>query len=303
MKMQTTIACCLILLAGALMAGPAQAGGWAVVTLEDWPAQIGAGQPFTLRFAVRQHGQDLLGGLNLTVEMTHTAENHQVTASAIDGEKPGYYEVTLDLPAAGEWTWSVDAFGAVYPMPPLTVAPGPIQSAPAAETAAPASAPTWPLAAGIAALLLAVGLALGGRPLPRRARLAGIAITVILGLAGLGWYAGQPDSQAAQPGKPVQAAAIPVDGLKKRGNPAEMGEILFVAKGCTQCHQNRRVTLPHFHLGDVGPDLSAYSGSPEYLGAWLADPQSVKSGTIMPDLDLSESEIAALVSYLSAKGE
>jgi ABC-type sugar transport system substrate-binding protein len=40
-----------------LFATVAQAGGWAVITLDDLPRQIVAKQPFTIGFTVRQHGR------------------------------------------------------------------------------------------------------------------------------------------------------------------------------------------------------------------------------------------------------
>ena len=53
------------LAAGLITARPAAAGGWATVTIDEMPAEIAAGAPFTIRFTVRQHGQTPLAGLML----------------------------------------------------------------------------------------------------------------------------------------------------------------------------------------------------------------------------------------------
>src|SRR5262249_22564453 len=49
------------------------AGGWAVVTLNDFPDYAVAGKPLNIIFAVRQHGQTLLSGLQPTVSATTTS--------------------------------------------------------------------------------------------------------------------------------------------------------------------------------------------------------------------------------------
>ncbi len=55
--------------------------------------------------------------------------------------------------------------------------------------------------------------------------------------------------------------------------------------------------------GVVGPALDGVSGrySEAELRTWLADPQSVKPGTTMPNLQLSESDLDALTTFLMAQ--
>ncbi len=79
----------------------------------------------------------------------------------------------------------------------------------------------------------------------------------------------------------------------------EVGRRLFIAKGCMVCHSNTETNHIREFGVDIGPDLSKFSASPEYLWLWLADPQSVKSETEMPDLDLREIEIESLIAYLN----
>lgn len=52
--------------------------------------------------------------------------------------------------------------------------------------------------------------------------------------------------------------------------------------------------------GVVGPALDGVGSrfTQDALRAWLADPQSVKPGTAMPDLNLPDSELDALTSFL-----
>ena len=49
------------------------------------------------------------------------------------------------------------------------------------------------------------------------------------------------------------------------------------------------------------PNLSKFSASPEALRLRLKDPASVKSDTNMPNLDLAEDEIEALIAFINSK--
>jgi cytochrome c oxidase subunit II len=88
------------------------------------------------------------------------------------------------------------------------------------------------------------------------------------------------------------------------GSEAAQGLALFTAKGCAGCH-----TVAGVSQGKVGPDLThlqartTFAGSmfalnEENLGTWLADPPGVKPGSLMPDLGLTDEEIAQLIAYL-----
>jgi hypothetical protein len=48
------------------------------------------------------------------------------------------------------------------------------------------------------------------------------------------------------------------------------------------------------------PDLTHYQGNPDFLRQWLRHPRAIRPNTFMPNLDLSEAEIEALVAFLSA---
>jgi len=83
------------------------------------------------------------------------------------------------------------------------------------------------------------------------------------------------------------------------------GRQVFQQHTCINCHAIQGV-------GDarVGPDLSHFGGrtiigagvlpnTPENLAAWIADPQRIKPGALMPGYpDLSEADLRDLVAYL-----
>lgn len=291
----------VIILLTALAYTPAWAGGWAVVTLEELPAQVTAGQPFTVQFSVRQHGQSLLPGLSPTVTAERADTGERVKAPATETGQPGFYQASITLPASGQWHWEIDAFAAAHTMPPLTVTAGPAAITPSAAATAPmqdATALSWVV--GIAALIAASGLALVWRRQRRRIWLVGAAAALLLCLGAFAWQWSPPSALLAEaeaktpPGAAEISAAIA---------PEQMGEALFVAKGCIQCHRNGNVTMTTYNIDnniDFGPDLTNYNASPEFLRIWLANPASVKPKTEMPNLGLSEAEIETLIAFVTA---
>jgi cytochrome c2 len=109
-------------LALAALHTPASGGGWAVATLDDWPAQVIADQPFTISFSLRQHGLRLMSGQRGSVvfmeEATPGAAPLRFDVQPAPGE--GRYTATITLPHPGRWTWQIEAFGP-HAMPPLLV--------------------------------------------------------------------------------------------------------------------------------------------------------------------------------------
>jgi mono/diheme cytochrome c family protein len=86
-------------------------GGWATITLEDLPDYFVAQQPVELAFTIRQHGQTRLGGLKPGVEAR--SGDKVVTVKAIPEKEDGRYVASLTLPAAGQWTITINSsFGA-----------------------------------------------------------------------------------------------------------------------------------------------------------------------------------------------
>jgi hypothetical protein len=78
------------------------AGGWAVITVVRTPDTVVAGTPVTVTYAVRQHGQTLLNGLQGRIEARLGAT--VVQAAAADLPEAGHYAATFTLPRPGTWT-------------------------------------------------------------------------------------------------------------------------------------------------------------------------------------------------------
>jgi mono/diheme cytochrome c family protein len=101
------------------------AGGWAVITVEDLPNEIFVGRPVTLTYAVRQHGRTLLSGLRGSIDAQATGQT--IREAAVPGENAGRYSVTFTLPKPGTWTITIHSgFGnnAVTLLPLPAVNPG-----------------------------------------------------------------------------------------------------------------------------------------------------------------------------------
>ncbi|WP_372625132.1 c-type cytochrome [Falsiroseomonas sp.] len=85
------------------------------------------------------------------------------------------------------------------------------------------------------------------------------------------------------------------------------GQEVFLAAGCGDCHAVRGTPAD----GQLGPDLThlgsrltlAAATLPKtrgHLGGWIADPQHVKPGNLMPSFALPPADLLALLSYLEA---
>jgi len=171
------------------------------------------------------------------------------------------------------------------PMPPLVV-----KSAPADKEKASSIHPqkVWFVGIGLTAAAAASLLLIGKRT-------RGAVILVIIGLIfSVGGFA-LADSQPPTVDSEEPASLSPV----------ELGEALFLAKGCLTCHRHDEVTskynLIREYSGPDGsaPDLSHYSTSPEFLRMWLADPAEVKPDTSMPNLELTDEDIEGLIAFLA----
>jgi hypothetical protein len=121
MSSRTYISLGLALLLALVFAFPAFAGGWAVITLDELPTDVVAGQPLTIGFTVRQHGVRPLDGLYPTVIASLLTENPLTVQAEADGS-PGHYTATFTFPKAGDWEWSIQAFTMDQRMPTLRVA-------------------------------------------------------------------------------------------------------------------------------------------------------------------------------------
>ena len=87
---------------------------------------------------------------------------------------------------------------------------------------------------------------------------------------------------------------------------AAAGRELFLSSQCVACHTIEGTTA----LGQVGPNLTHLASrgfiagavlpnTPSNLQAWIADPQAIKPGNLMPDLGLTDQQVTDLVAYLT----
>ncbi|MEA2723435.1 MAG: cytochrome c oxidase subunit [Gemmatimonadales bacterium] len=104
------------------------------------------------------------------------------------------------------------------------------------------------------------------------------------------WRAGQQ--------KPAVAAP---DSLRRAG------ETVFMTAGCALCHAIRGTSARSV----AGPDLSHFASRSTiaagtlpntrgHLAGWIANPQAIKPGNLMPRIPLRPEELEAVVAYLSS---
>lgn len=287
----------LALLLSLVIALPAFAGGWAVITLDDLPTNVVAGEPLTIGFTVLQHGMTPMNDLAPTVTVILRNEEKLAFRAEAD-HKPGHYTATLTLPKEGSWEWYIQAFSMDQRMPELTVAPA------KAVTASEPVAKVESSPASLSPLLLLRGLALGvglvGLLLvfQRKSRLAGM-------VAGLSLIIGIGTFMVGSATPVVEAQSVPVSELSAETSlsQVELGRQLFLAKGCITCHYNSRAAsrTDYLTIETGAPDLSNYSSAPEILAIRLKDPAAAKSDTQMPNLELKETEIEALIAFINSK--
>jgi hypothetical protein len=271
-----------------LGAGIARAGGWAVLTLQSWPGEVTAGQPFTIEYALRQHGNHLLGYEAVWTEPLVTAVNTEtgeiVNFEVSPAAETGYYTAEITLPQPGTWTWSIDAFGE-FEMPPLTAVTG---TAVIANTRSPISltlqkTPSFSWVTGlVGAVMIVVGLYFW---FGRRARLA-----PVLGLLGVAVCLA---ALLLAPTNKVETAVAETEISPS----VEFGEILFVSKGCVSCHQHNAIAYEGVET-NIGPNVTSPDVSADFLRLWLQDPAQIRPNTQMPDLELTDAEIEALTAFL-----
>ena len=94
----------VILLSAAIAVPVGWSGGWAVVTVENPPERLVIGAPYTLEYSVRQHGKELLNGLQGKVEARAGSKVVRADARATGS---GKYSASITVPSAGSWTITV----------------------------------------------------------------------------------------------------------------------------------------------------------------------------------------------------
>lgn len=102
----------LILFAFAIFTLNASAGGWATVVFDPLPEEIHAGDTVTVRFIVRQHGnnpvhQAFNEPLVATVHVRTSPQGKPMSVEATPDKEIGYYTADLTFPQQGLYELSV----------------------------------------------------------------------------------------------------------------------------------------------------------------------------------------------------
>jgi len=289
----------LALLLALVIAVPALAGGWAVITLDELPAGVVAGEPITVGFTVLQHGRTPMINLDPTILARNPSTEEQFDVFVKPEGKPGHYSVEVIFPSAGNWEWTIKAFTMEQKMPVLNVA------APVAVSVSAPVAKVEPVEASSPATMwivrvLALGIgAVGAIVAYRRRSTLAVALTAICLVAGVGSFW----TGTAVPAVEAESASVPEAVSVTSISQVELGRQLFVAKGCITCHVNSKVPDSDEYWtinSDGATDLSNFSASPEILRIRLHDPTQAKSDTQMPNLGLSGDEIEALIAFINS---
>ncbi len=286
------IAAALALLFTLVLAAPVLAGGWAVITLDELPTDVAAGQPFTIGFTVLQHGHTPMTDLEPTVTLKLGSE--RIILPAEEDGKPGHYTATLTFPTEGTWDWSIQAFSMDQPMPVLSVSAA-VAGSPAttASTSVASNLPALPVVAGLSMAVGLIGIAIS---VLRKNRFA-ITLTTLFLLVGAALALAGTDTTSARGDEPQKVAPPEMSQV-------EYGRQLFLAKGCITCHYNTKAASSndYWTIEFTGAtNLSNFSASPEVLRIRLKDPSAAKSDTKMPNLELTEEEIEALIAFINSK--
>jgi hypothetical protein len=184
MTRRLVVAMTMAIAGAALAAGPATGGGWATVGLDSVPGGIRAGEAWSVRLTILQHGRTPLEGVQPELTISKADDAAERTFAAAPTGQPGVYRASVVFPSAGSWGYVVDdGFSARHSFGPVRVA----DATGAAGESVPVAAATpdedggpWvALAAAIAAGLIAAGIVIivqrrsHGGPPPTRGEPAG----------------------------------------------------------------------------------------------------------------------------------
>jgi cytochrome c len=117
----------------------------------------------------------------------------------------------------------------------------------------------------------------------------------------------------ALPGRAIVALAILLTACHRQRQPAfsvpggdpDRGKQQIIAYGCGSCHIVPGIRQAN---GLVGPPLTHFArrayiagevpNNPDFLTRWIAVPQSIEPGTVMPNLGISEGKARDIAAYL-----
>jgi cytochrome c2 len=133
-----------------------------------------------------------------------------------------------------------------------------------------------------------------------------LSIAVVLAGVFLVSACGTPEPIAQ---KRVSTASEPLPRLTPAPNVVgdpERGRTTFVDKGCVTCHTLRGVPAA---TGIIGPNLTNvalrptlteanFPNNPDQMARWIMDPPTMKPGTVMPNLGLTDAQARDLTAFL-----
>lgn len=97
----------LLTLLALLIPTAAHAGGWATARLGSSPDGTAAGETWTTKITVLQHGRTPLKGVTPAVVVTD-AKGVDTRFEAKPTDEPGVYDVAVAFPVPGTYTYTVD---------------------------------------------------------------------------------------------------------------------------------------------------------------------------------------------------
>lgn len=94
-----------------LAAAPSSFGGWTVITIQDVPEYLVAGEATTLAFTIRQHGEELLPGRSPTVLLKAAGAGRFAGKQRFEARETGRgtYQATVTPAETGEVEITIDA--------------------------------------------------------------------------------------------------------------------------------------------------------------------------------------------------
>lgn len=296
MYKRTMLSFMFVICALLLLAPPTLAGGWAVITVDELPKEVYANETLRLGFVVWGHGQTpthqaFEDALKPVLLAWNEETGEEIQAIAQPDEPVGHFTVEVVFPSAGSWQWEID----VYPLAgkmkyePLTVLEGSLAATEGAEGELSTYLPLRGLlgSTGVLLLLVALGVVQGQR---WRVTVALVGMMIVLASV-------LSSPLATSEGYAVSTASV---ATVAEVDEAEYGKALFLAKGCATCHYHPSIIREEKYMTAMlkTPPVTMHLHDDAYLRGWLRNPKAIRPSTYMPNLNLSEDEISALIAFL-----
>jgi plastocyanin len=108
MSKRTTLIGTLAVISLVAMSGPALAGGYAVVHLDEVPGDVLVSTPWRFGFMVLQHDVTPNSDVTPVVRALHKKTGEEVTATGVQEGAAGHFVAEVTFPLTGEWKWSIE---------------------------------------------------------------------------------------------------------------------------------------------------------------------------------------------------